>query len=761
MQSHEITSNQLTSGLNPEQAKAVLTTEGPLLILAGAGSGKTRVLTHRMAQILCEGLASSDEVLCVTFTNKAAREMEHRIYKLLREMNYPVRSSLWVSTFHSFCVKLLRSHITLLGYKPLFTIYDPADQLAQVKKILIAQKIDDKLYPPKNFLSRIGKMKMSGLSPLDVEKLGPKTMDSRSLLVYRLYEEEMLRANALDFDDLLLKSHLLLKNNPDLLARYQEKFRYIMVDEYQDTNHIQYLLVMLLAQKSRNLCVVGDEDQSIYSWRGADISNILDFERDFPETKIVKLEENYRSSANIVNAATALIKHNTQRKDKTLRTSNPYGAKIIVREENNEHEEARYVTSQIESYARGGTVNYNDFAIFYRTNAQSRVLEDSLRSKGIPHRIVGGLRFYERMEIKDVLSYLRLIVNPSDDMAFKRILNVPTRGLGKTTMDRLESLGLEQKTSLLESSAWAVDHREFNAGTTGKLRKFLDLIRELTELYQDSNDLKITTFYQILLDRTGYLLSLEKENTAESQSRIENLEEFANALEQFQKERGEEASLQSFLEEMALISDQDSVNQEINSVTLMTIHISKGLEFPYVFIVGLEENLFPSLRSDENRDAEMEEERRLAYVGITRARERLFLTHTQMRRVWGQEQRNGPSRFLNELPSEYVEVQRSGLRSGFAARHGGGSLGDYTDFADAKPVTLLRRKRDTEDSQEFPDYENSSPYKKGMKVKHPTFGVGAVFAVEGSGDETKVSVLFTDQTLKKFIIKYARLEKVF
>lgn len=738
---------QITRVLNPEQRKAVETTEGPLLILAGAGSGKTRVLTHRMAYLLFEGLASADEILCVTFTNKAAKEMEHRIYQILSDLGYPVRSELWISTFHSFCVRILKKHITELGYKPFFTIYDPSDQLSQIKKTMLALNINDKIFPAKSFQNRISHAKMLGLSPDMVDSKGRSWMDPRTLEVYRHYEVEMKKANALDFDDLLLKTHELFQKVPSLCEAYQDKFRYIMVDEYQDTNHIQYLLVKTLAAKFKNLCVVGDEDQSIYSWRGADITNILNFEKDFPNPEVVKLEENYRSSGHIVSAATALIQNNTQRKDKTLRTSNPPGDKITVVEEKTEYDEARFVAKNIEALMNQGANSYNDFAVFYRTNAQSRVLEEQLRTYGIPYKIVGGMRFYERMEIKDILCYMRLSLNPTDDVALKRIINVPTRGLGKTTVEKIEALSIEKGLTLLAAIEDAVSSRFFNAGVTSKLRRFLDLMEDLQQNVKTFN---LSDFYHVILDRTEYLQALKKEDTPESQSRIENLEEFDNAITQFIKERAHEATLQSFLEEMALVSDQDSYDESVNSVTMMTLHISKGLEFPTVFIVGLEENLFPSFRGDDNPEDDLEEERRLAYVGMTRARQKLFLTYTQLRRVWGQEQMNQPSRFIKEIPSQFLEMRTSSPKNSFSARYAN------TSFAPSawppKDVEAV--------SQDFPDYDNDSGFQRNMRVKHPTFGVGTIHSVEGSGEDTKISVVFADQTIKKFVAKFARLQRV-
>lgn len=757
----------VTKNLNPSQKEAVETLEGPLLILAGAGSGKTRVLTHRMANIIGQGVAAPDEILCVTFTNKAAKEMEHRIYKILADMGARIHSQLWINTFHSFCVRILRQHLTLLDYKPFFGIYDSSDQLSQIKKVMTALDINDKMYPAKNFQSRISQAKMLGLSPEEFGKNAKRLMDAKTVEVYKAYEKEMKKANSLDFDDLLLKTYELFRMYPDVLKMYQEKFRFIMVDEYQDTNHIQYLLVKMLAQGHRNLCVVGDEDQSIYSWRGADIKNILDFEKDFREAKTVKLEENYRSTGNIVNAATAVIKNNSQRKDKTLFTSNSAGDLIQVREEKNEYDEARFVAKTIQSMINEAEGTYNDYAIFYRTNAQSRVLEEQLRTLSIPYRLVGGVRFYERMEIKDMLSYMKLAINPADDVAFKRIINVPARGIGKTTVEKIEEYAVTSGLSMTVAAQKACEERLFNAGTTGKIRRFLELMEELQG---QAMNFKLVEFYPIVLDRTEYLTALKKDESPESLARIENLEELDNAIVQFAKERGEEATLVTFLEEMALVSDVDSLNQEQNSVTMMTLHISKGLEYPYVFVVGLEENLFPSARSvDEDGEGEVEEERRLAYVGMTRARQKLWLTYAKMRRVWGQEQFNPPSRFIKEIPTEFVAFKTAAEGTRFASKYGASSYDSDESWGRPRwgATSNDRNKaRSFEDEdQSFPDYDgdgssSGGAFTKGMRVRHPTFGAGTIYATEGAGENFKVSVMFTDNTVKKFVVKYARLEKI-
>lgn len=761
-------SSQLTNQLNPPQKEAVLHSEGPLLILAGAGSGKTRVLMHRMANLIVQGKASPDEILCVTFTNKAAREMESRIYSILSDFSIPINGQLWISTFHSFCVRLLKQHLTLLDYKPFFSIYDSGDQLSLVKKVCKNLNINDKIYPPKTFQSRISFAKMNAWTPDVVAKKGRSAMDQKTLDVYTQYEKELKAANALDFDDLLLKTHELFTMYPDILQAYQEKFKYIMVDEYQDTNHIQYLIVRALAMGHKNLCVVGDEDQSIYSWRGADIKNILDFEKDFANAKVIKLEENYRSTHNIVSAATFVIKNNSQRKDKTLFTNNNPGDLIDVREERNEYDEARFVVKSIQTMIAQGEGSYQDYSIFYRTNSQSRVLEEQLRTSSVPYRIVGGMRFYDRMEIKDMISYIKLSVNPSDDIAAKRIINVPSRGIGKTTIEKIEEISSQMSLTFLDGIQKAIDTRAFNAGTTSKLRRFLDLILEFSQI---AMNYKLDEFYHIILDKTEYLKILKAEDTPEAQARIDNLEEFDNAIAQFMKERGEEATLQTFLEEMALVSDADKLNQEVNSVTLMTLHISKGLEFPYVFMVGLEEGLFPSLRQDEDSIDDVEEERRLAYVGMTRARKKLTLVYAKTRKIWGQDQMNPPSRFLKEIPKELVKFQTS-VTNNFFNKYGNSSARDDFDqtysstsqahFGAKKKSAFSAHQDDGFEAQEFADESSSGSqgFRKGLKVKHPTFGVGSVFETEGSGDLLKVSVLFSDNTIKKFVVKYARLEKL-
>lgn len=734
--------NNLTASLNPQQKQAVECMDGPLLILAGAGSGKTRVLTHRMAQLILEKKAQPHEILCVTFTNKAAREMEARISALLSENQVAVLDPLWVSTFHSTCVRILRDHIHLLEYQPFFVIYDSSDQLSLIKKVLQQLNINDKVFNPKSFQHSINEAKTQALAPEDVEKAQFFVMDDMHLQVYKTYEEQMKQANALDFSDLLFKTYTLFLNYPGLLEEYQNQFKYIMVDEYQDTNKIQYLLLKQLASKHKNLCVVGDEDQSIYSWRGADISNILSFEKDFSNAEVIKLEQNYRSSKNIVEAAGYVIQHNTQRKNKTLYTDNKAGDLITVREETNEYEESRFIARTISDQVAKSLYQYQDFAIFYRTNAQSRVIEEELRSHNIPYRIVAGVKFYERQEIKNVISYLKILLNPNDDVALKRIINVPTRGIGKTTVERLEAYAIENQVPLYEAVAAALKQKIVHAGAQSKLRVFYQMIESLK---QEVNSISPSELYLNILDSTEYALKLKADNTPESLARIENLEELHNALTHFEQEREDEATLQNFLEEIALVSDIDNMDDQAQAVTLMTLHISKGLEFPVVFIAGMEEGIFPTGRAFESSDpTALEEERRLAYVGMTRAMEKLYLLHAQTRRIWGNEQRNSKSRFITEIPESYLDESSSFKRPKFMNRF------------QSTPTF-----HDEDEVQYFPDeMEESSLYKKGGMVRHPTFGVGKIHQVEGLGEMQKVSVLFNNNTLKKFVVKYARLEVI-
>lgn len=743
-------SDFIFENLNPEQRQAVESLAGPLLILAGAGSGKTRVLTHRFANLIAQGLTAPENIWAVTFTNKAAKEMQFRVSKILENLGISLNEDLWISTFHSSCARILRNHIELLGYKRNFVIYDSSDQLSQIKKVLNLLGVNEKNYPAKSFQNKISNAKMQALKPSDIPNLQIKIMDQRSLDVYAKYEEENFKANVLDFDDLLLKTLHLFNQFPKVLQAYQERFQYIMIDEYQDTNHVQYKLVHLLARKHKNLCVVGDEDQSIYSWRGADIQNILNFEQDFPQSSLVKLEQNYRSSKTIVEAATSVIQNNKERKNKTLFTDNPAGELIQVREENDEYSEAKFVVQAVQNILQDPNYSAKDIAIFYRTNAQSRVIEEQLRTRGVHYKIVGGLRFYDRMEIKDVLCYLRLLINSADNIAFKRVINTPTRGIGKTTVQKLEVFAQEANISLMAACDQALAAKQFNAGTSKKLATFLQLMQSLQSA---AEDLRPSEIYHLVLEQTGYLQKLQIEDTSEAHSRIENLEEFDSAIKSFEEERSEEATLDNFLEEMALVSDADQIHPEEETVLLMTLHISKGLEFPFVFIVGMEEGIFPSTPSVESADpSDIEEERRIAYVGMTRAMEQLCIVHAKGRRIWGTQHYNSPSRFIEEIPNKYKNHSSSlgGFRSKYGAQQ-------------SKPKYQLNSEGDfvIDDIPEYEDFsENGLGIQKGNRVRHPAFGVGKVQDINGFGEEARISVLFSDQRIKTFIAKFARLERL-
>jgi DNA helicase-2/ATP-dependent DNA helicase PcrA len=766
----------LTQNLNPMQAEAVQTLDGPLLIFAGAGSGKTKVLTHRIANLIVSGKADPLNILAVTFTNKAAQEMHERVMHLLRSMQITLFERMWISTFHGFCNRFLRDEIHKIGFKNTFSILDDGEQLSVIKRLMNQLNISDKVYSAKNFKSRINFAKMQGFDLERMDKYSFPQYDPNTFNIFQSYEQELKKTNSLDFGDLLLKTNMIFDRFPDVLETYQEKFKYIMVDEYQDTNHIQYLLVKKLSQKSHNLCVVGDEDQSIYSWRGANIRNILDFEKDFPESVIVKLEENYRSTGNIVKAASEMIKKNKERKDKTLFTQKEDGDPITIREEFSEHDEAKFVVKTVKDKMLHDNFRLEDFAIFYRTNAQSRVLEEQFRNAGIPYKIIGGVRFYERMEIKDMIAYLRFCQNTVDDISFLRVINTPARGIGKTTVEKISDIAVRNSLSLFEATKHAVMTREFNSGTSSKLHNFTLLIDELKTQIDQMTPLE---FYQLVLEKIDYVTKLKIEDTPESLARIENLEELGNAISHFEKEK-QNATVSLFLQALALASDLDQADTTQTSVTMMTLHVSKGLEYPVVFVVGLEENLFPSaMRQDSDAESEMEEERRLAYVGMTRARQKLYLTYAKTRKIWGTEQSNPPSRFLSEIPKQYTEFSTSVIAPKFMDRYQEKSFSGNGYDQSSAPTVRTRKKGSSEYSynssfkpkgheygpkkttsiefQEFPDYETDG-YRRGQRVNHPVFGDGSVYTVEGSGEDQKVSVVFADQSIKKFVAKYAKLK---
>ncbi|PIT99139.1 MAG: ATP-dependent DNA helicase [Bdellovibrionales bacterium CG10_big_fil_rev_8_21_14_0_10_45_34] len=744
----------LLNGLNPTQREAVLHTEGPLLIAAGAGSGKTRVLTHRMAFVVASGLAGPENILAVTFTNKAAREMETRAVRLMLDLGIPVYEPPWISTFHSIGVRILRQYADRLGFNRQFVIYDSDDQLSMIKRSLKALDISDKIYPAKSGQAFINHCKTLGIEAVDSHKQADGYRDQTFVKVYHHYEEALKVANAFDFADLLLKTNSLFNKHPDVLEAYQERFRYLFVDEYQDTNSIQYEIVKKLSAKSKNLCVVGDEDQSIYSWRGADIRNIMEFETDFANARLIKLEQNYRSTKNIVRAASGVIANNSLRKPKELFTDNTDGSQVFVREESTDYDEAKYCAAQIRRWMESEFARHKDIAIFYRTNAQSRVLEEQLRAASIPYKLIGAVRFFDRMEIKDALSYLRLVYNPSDDLAFLRAINTPPRGIGKTSLERLSALAQREGLPLFQAAQMAVSQTEIPK----KARKGLEeLLVILEELFEFSLQAKVSELYQRMIQRTKYIEFLRSQDTGDADSRIQNLEELSNAFEAFENERGEEATLAAFLEEIALISDIDKVNPDEDAVTLMTLHISKGLEFPYVIIIGVEESLFPSYRTFDLIDGDaLEEERRLAYVGMTRAEKELHLTYTRRRKVWGQDQFNPPSRFISEIPKELISFSSSiySPRGTFSERHGLG----------ARPISNSKSTPShwaDDHAQNFSESETGSVvsiFRPGLRVRHSVFGSGTVYGVEGSGENMKLTVDFDNQRLKTLVAKYARLE---
>ncbi|OXT07017.1 DNA helicase PcrA [Thermoanaerobacterium thermosaccharolyticum] len=709
--------------LNDRQKEAVVTTEGPLLILAGAGSGKTRVLTHRIAYLIKEKRVSPANILAITFTNKAAQEMKDRVESLLGYVG-----DIWVSTFHSACVRILRRDIEKIGYDKNFVIYDTQDQKSLVSDCIKELDLNEKQYTPKGMLSAISKAKDKMVSPDEyLLEFGNDYRNKKVADVYRLYQKKLKKDNALDFDDIIIKTIELFKKDEEILRYYQDRFRYIMVDEYQDTNRPQYEFVNLLAKRYRNLCVVGDDDQSIYGWRGADIKNILDFEKDYPEAKVIKLEQNYRSTQIILDAANNVIDNNIKRKKKQLWTDNKDGEKIVVCEVQNEREEANFIIDRIKDLIANGK-KYSDFAILYRTNAQSRIFEEACMMNDIPYKLVGALRFYDRKEIKDIIAYLRLLVNPYDDVSLKRIINVPKRGIGESTVSALEQYAREHDTSMY----FAIPDVELK----GRARKVLDNFKKfIDDLINQLDFMTITEVIDYILEKTGYMDELKEDDTKESESRIENINEFIGAAREFM-ETSEDKSLESFLSGITLVSDIDTAGDIGESVVLMTLHSAKGLEFPVVFMAGMEEGIFPSSMSfiDEH---ELEEERRLCYVGITRAKERLFMTYARTRNLYGKPQYNTASRFINEIPQDLiVEYDKGAIK-----RNDYESVSSYIN-------TFARKAND------------KANYNPGDKVEHKLWGIGTVVNVEGIGEERELTVAFPNVGIKRLSLKYAPIRAI-
>ena len=637
--------NNLLDNLNKQQREAVEHTEGPLLILAGAGSGKTRVLTHRIAYLINEKNVYPSNILAITFTNKAAREMKERVQNLL-EGSY----DMWVSTFHSACARILRMEIEKLsGYKKNFIIFDTDDQVKLIKECLKELNYNEKNFPPKEMISSISKAKDQLMTPSKfMDRYGRDFRLKKVADIYSLYQKKLMANNALDFDDILFKTVEIFQNNPDVLQRYQQKFKYIMVDEYQDTNYCQYMLMNLLAKSHRNLCVVGDDDQSIYSWRGADIGNILNFEKDFPDAKVIKLEQNYRSTQTILDAANSVISNNFGRKNKRLWTDNGEGRPIVSYKAMDERDEADFIIGEVDRLSFQEQRSLNNFAILYRTNAQSRVLEEMCMARGIPYKIVGGHRFYDRMEVKDVIAYLRVIQDPEGDLSIKRIINVPKRGIGKATLDTLEDYARQNGISIYEALLFVDSIEGIGKKAKNSIKEFVRLIAELMDLAEKESASEVIN--QVII-RSGYLEELEKGDD-EDQERGKNIKELISAALEYE-EKNEDNSLTGFLENMALMSDIDGLDEEREGITMMTLHSAKGLEFPVVFICGLEEGLFPTQRAFFE-EHQLEEERRLMYVGVTRAKEKLYLTSAFERTLYGNTSYTMESRFLREIPKELM-----------------------------------------------------------------------------------------------------------
>ena len=648
-----------TKTLNSSQQKVIQALEGPVLVLAGAGSGKTRVLVHRIATLVLNQKAKLENILAVTFTNKAAKEMKERVFHLLAQS--PSLRTPWIGTFHSVCASLLRQNLNLLGQTRSLTIYDQGDQLSLVKKILKDLNVNPKIKDPKTIRSQINLCKRMAIGPGELHKLSYLYYDKEFEKIYQSYEKALRKAGAFDFESLLLECYRLMLKYPQFLESLQKKFLYICVDEYQDTNPIQYLLIKKLARKHKNIMVVGDEDQSIYSWRGADIKNIMDFEKDFKPCQTFFLEENYRSTKNIVLGANALIANNQIRKGKQLRAQKSEGSKIHIRETLTDYEEGQFVAERIQFFCANEAYSWGDFVILYRTNAQSRILEDHLRLLKIPYKIVGAVRFYERKEVKEALSYLKLILNSGDDISFLNVINSPRRGFGKGSIEKLQRQAFLTQKSLYECLKIQLSQKIFKGRVLEEIIKFIEVLETLKK---KNGGIPLYELYNLWLNKSGYLEYLELQNSIEAQTRIQNLQELGNVIEQ-KENRLTKAflPLDQFLEEISLLTQEDKTREEKNCVTLMTLHNSKGLEFHTVFITGLEEGLFPSFQSIE--DNNLEEERRLAYVGMTRAKENLILSYSKKRKVWGRDQYNPPSPFLSEIPKELV-YQSSGFFVGSA-----------------------------------------------------------------------------------------------
>ena len=735
--------------LNPMQREAAVHTEGPLLILAGAGSGKTRVLTHRIAYLMEEKGVNPWNILAITFTNKAASEMRERVNKIAGMG----AESVWVSTFHSACVRILRRHIEVLGFGSNFTIYDADDQKTVMKEIFRKFDINTKIYKERAVLAEISHAKDELITPEVMELNAGGDPDARKIAgMYKEYQSILRGNNALDFDDLIVKTVELFQHNPDILDYYQERFKYIMVDEYQDTNTAQFKLVSLLAAKYRNLCVVGDDDQLIYKFRGANIQNILGFEKTFPDATVIKLEQNYRSTQNILNAANTVIAHNKGRKEKKLWTANGEGDKVRVRSFMSAYDEAEIIVGEIAAKVRNQDAQYGDFAVLYRTNAQSRIFEEKFLMANIPYKIIGGVNFYARKEIKDLLAYLKTIDNARDDIAVRRILNVPKRGIGATTINRVQEYATEQNVSFYEALS-EISKIPGGGRAAAKIESFVTLIRTLRT---QEDYFSVQELLQEVIDRTGYVKELEAEGTEEARARIENIDELINKAASYEED-AQEPSLEGFLSEVALVADIDSMDDDAGRVILMTLHSAKGLEFPQVYLTGMEDGLFPSYMSVDSEDPDaLEEERRLCYVGITRAMQDLTLTHAKKRMTHGETHYNRPSRFLNELPEELLkkEKREEPKEQELKPRV-------QTSFMQAKSIFQTKAYDSVFDLKKgMPAKAGSLDYAVGDTVRHIKFGVGIVEKIEDGGRDYEVTVNFEKCGVKKMFAAFAKLKKL-
>ena len=766
----------ILKGLNDKQYEAVVTTEGPCLVIAGAGSGKTKVLTHKIAYLIGEKQVKPWNILAITFTNKAANEMKERIENLVGD----VAADIWMGTFHSICVRILRRFIDRIGFDSSFIIFDTSDQRTLVKTCIKSIGLDDKMFTDRSVLSEISNAKNEMLEPEQYTvRANGDFRKEKIALVYDMYQKRLKENNAIDFDDIINYTIKILMENPDILEYYSDKFKYVLVDEYQDTNKAQFTLVTLLASKNGNITVVGDNDQGIYSFRGADISNILNFERDFPGTKIIKLEQNYRCTGNILKAANAVIKNNEVTYKKELWTENEVGKLPTVYSASNEYDEGTYIAQQIEHLRREEYYKYSDFAILYRMNTQSRAIEEILRRESIPYKIIGGLKFYERKEIKDIISYLRLIQNPSDNLSLKRIINEPKRGIGKTSLDKIEELSNNTGVPMYEIIK--------NAEQYGLNRVFLnsrEFVNAIEELRTKKDDIKISDLIKETLKKSGYTQALENENTIEAENRIENLDEFLTVAIEFEDESADN-KLSDFLEGITLSSDIDNMEETEETVTLMTLHSAKGLEFPVVFLVGMEEGIFPGYKSI-GEPKELEEERRLCYVGITRAKEYLFLTCSKQRTIFGSTSCNQVSRFLREIPSDLLDGYDKALGekqesnnvfgdSKYSWTYGSKDNGNIKTYKIDKhePAVAAASSNSNNNGFMFRTAESFlnnltkkstgtnvdlSKYKSGVKIYHKKFGEGIISNVEPEGDDLKVDINFDKVGHKRLMAKFANLE---